>query len=100
MAMMEISVVPLGTKHTSLSRYVADIHKILRKKRGVAVELSGMSTLVTGPAPRLFSLASELHRIPFSKGARRVYTVLKMDDRRDKKATPSDKILSVLKKLN
>jgi uncharacterized protein (TIGR00106 family) len=99
MAMMEISIVPLGTKGTSLSRYVAAIHKVLRRRKGVAFELGGMSTLVTGPPERLFQLAAELHRIPFSKGARRVYTVLKMDDRRDQKATPQDKVRSVLKKI-
>jgi uncharacterized protein (TIGR00106 family) len=96
---MEISVVPLGTGKTSLSPYIASIHKVLRKKKGFRVELNGMGTIVTGPARRLFQLAFDLHRIPFSKGAKRVYTVIKMDDRHDKDATPSDKVRSVLKKL-
>lgn len=99
MAMMEISVIPLGTGKTSLSPYIAEIFKYLRGQKGIRCELNGMGTLVTGKADLLFKLASVLHKIPFSKGAKRVYTVIKLDDRRDKDQLPADKVDSVLRKL-
>ena len=99
MAMMEISVIPLGTGKTSLSPYVAEIIKRLRAQKGVRFELNAMGTIVTGEANRLLKLAATLHHIPFSKGAKRVYTVIKLDDRKDKAQLPADKVASVLNKL-
>jgi uncharacterized protein (TIGR00106 family) len=99
MAMMEISVIPLGTGKTSLSPYVAEMIKYLRRQKGVRYELNGMGSIVTGETGRLLKLAAALHKIPFSKGIQRVYTVIKLDDRRDKVHAPADKVASVLKKL-
>jgi uncharacterized protein YqgV (UPF0045/DUF77 family) len=36
--------------------------------------------------------------VPFEKGAGRVYTTIKIDDRRDKTATMESKLLSVREK--
>lgn len=99
MAMMEISVIPLGTGKTSVSPYVADIFKYLHKQKGIRFELNGMGTIVTGKTEQLLKLAAALHKLPFSKGVKRVYTVIKLDERRDKDQLPIDKVDSVLKKL-
>jgi len=99
MAMMEIAVLPVGTGRTSVSPYIADIASYLLKKKGVQVELTGMGTTVTGPIQTLFRLAAEVHALPFRRGAKRVYTVIKIDDRRDKKQTPTDKVDSVMRKV-
>lgn len=99
MAMMEISVIPLGTGKTSISAYVADIFRYLQKQKGIQYELNGMGTIVTGKTETLLKLAAAMHKLPFSKGAKRVYTVIKLDDRKDKDQRPIDKVDSVLKKL-
>jgi len=99
MAMMEISVIPLGTGKTSVSAYVADIFKYLQKRKGIQYELNGMGTIVTGKAETLLKLAAAMHKLPFSKGVKRVYTVIKLDERRDKAQRPIDKVDSVLRKL-
>ena len=99
MAMMEISVIPLGTGKTSVSPYVAEIFKYLQEQKGVHFELNGMGTIVTGKAGQLLKLAAAIHKIPFSKGAKRVYTVIKLDERKDKNQRPIDKVDSVLKIL-
>jgi uncharacterized protein YqgV (UPF0045/DUF77 family) len=39
-----------------------------------------------------------MHEVPFTHGAGRVYTTIKIDDRRDKKATMEGKIRSVREK--
>jgi len=45
----------------------------------------------------LFSwlVVGELHAVPFELGIPRVYTVLKLDERRDKEQTLEDKVASV-----
>jgi uncharacterized protein (TIGR00106 family) len=99
MAMMEITVVPTGTGKTSASAYIAEIFKYLRKQKKVRYELNGMGTIITGKTDELFKLAAILHKIPFSMKVKRVYTVIKIDDRKDKNQVPLDKVDSVLKKL-
>ena len=99
MAMMEISVIPLGTGKASVSPFVADIFKYLQKQNGIQYELNGMGTIVTGKTETLLKLAAAMHKLPFSKGVKRVYTIIKLDERKDKNQRPIDKVDSVLKKL-
>ena len=98
MAILEISVVPIGTSDTSLSAYVADCLRILRKEK-VRYELSSMGTNIEGDLKVLFDIALKMHQVPFIKGALRVLTTLKIDDRRDKKGTLSGKKRAVQSKL-
>ena len=98
MAILEISVVPIGTKETSLSSYVADCIRILKKER-VPHELTSMGTNIEGDLKDLMKIALKMHETPFKKGARRVLTTLKIDDRRDKKGTLSGKKRAVQSKL-
>lgn len=99
MAIMEITVIPIGTNKTSVSPYIVEITSYLRGKKNVQSELNGMGTTVTGPAKTLFRLAAEINEIPFRRGVQRVFTVIKIDDRRDKKQSPADKVASVLRKI-
>ena len=98
MAILEISVVPIGTGGTSLSAYVADCLRLLKKEK-VRYELSSMGTNIEGDLKDLFKIAFKMHQIPFGKGALRVLTTLKIDDRRDKKGTLKGKKMAVQKKL-
>ena len=98
MALMEISVIPLGTGSTSLGEYVAKIKEWLEKE-GIPHTLTDMGTIVEGDPDELFSLARRLHEIPFEAGAKRVYTALKIDDRRDKEVHLGEKVKSVARRL-
>lgn len=98
MAILEISVVPIGTRETSLSSYVANCIRILRKKK-VHYELTSMGTNIEGDLKDLIKIAIEMHQMPFKKGAQRVLTTLKIDDRRDKRGTLSGKKKAVQSKL-
>jgi uncharacterized protein (TIGR00106 family) len=99
MAILEISVVPIGTKGTSLSAYVADCLRVLKEEK-VPYELSAMGTNVEGDLKKLIRLALKMHQVPFKKGAQRVATTIKIDDRRDKKGTLSGKKKAVRDKLH
>jgi uncharacterized protein (TIGR00106 family) len=98
MAILEISVVPIGTGDTSLSAYVADCLRVLKKEK-VRFELSSMGTNIEGDLKDLFKIAIAMHQVPFKKGARRVVTTMKIDDRRDKKGTLQGKKKAVQRKL-
>jgi uncharacterized protein (TIGR00106 family) len=98
MAILEISVVPIGTKDTSLSFYVADCLRILKREK-VRYELTAMGTNIEGDLNDLMKIALKMHEAPFKKGALRVLTTLKIDDRRDKKGTLSGKKRAVQRKL-
>lgn len=98
MAILEISVVPLGTQETSLSAYVAECLRVLQEEK-VPYELSAMGTNIEGDLKDLMRIAIKMHEVPFKKGARRVLTTLKIDDRRDKKGTLKAKKQAVQSKL-
>ena len=99
MAIMEISVVPLGTSSPSLSRYVAGAVRILRDEKDIKYELTPMGTIVEGEPARLLELAARMHRSPFEAGAVRVVTTIKIDERRDKPSSMCSKVDAVKEKL-
>ena len=98
MAIAEINIVPLGTSTPSVSQYIADAIEVL-EECGLKYELTPMGTIIEGDLDEILSLAKKMHETPFFKGVKRVITTIKIDDRRDRKATSSDKIKSVTDKL-
>lgn len=97
MAIAEVSIVPLGTGSTSVSRYVAKCLEVL-DAAGLVYELHGMGTIIEGDLHDLFSVIRKMHEVPFDEGAQRVVTSIKLDDRRDKKCTAKEKVQSVMEK--
>ena len=98
MAIMEISVVPLGLGQASVGDFVAELVKYL-KAEGIPHELTDMGTLIHGHAARLLKVAQVLHELPFDRGVNRVMTHIAIDDRRDKDVYLSDKVNSVKARL-
>ena len=98
MALMDIAVIPLDSKEGSLSGFVAGLQELLAAS-GCSFRLHDMGTTVEGPAPLLFNLALKLHEYSFSKGGKRVYTVIKIDDRRDRAVRLGEKSASVKAKI-
>jgi uncharacterized protein (TIGR00106 family) len=95
----EITIIPIGTGSTSLSSYVAAAVDAL-DKTGIKYQLSGMGTQIETNNPQeLFKAIEAAHEAVFAKGADRVSTSVKIDDRRDKDRSLADKVLSVEKKL-
>ena len=99
MAILEISVMPLGTGTPSLSKYVAGAVKVLQAEKGVKYEMSSMGTNIEGDLEQLLDLARRMHRSAFDAGARRVVTTMKIDERRDQMATIQSKVASVEREL-
>ena len=99
MAIVEVSIVPLGLSTTSLSGQVASVLQPL-KESGLRYTLTAMGTIIEGDLEVVMQCLLRMHEVPFAHGAGRVYTTIKIDDRRDKKATMEGKIRSVRDKEN
>jgi uncharacterized protein (TIGR00106 family) len=59
-----------------------------------------MWTSLEGTIADILAIVGELHAVPFDQGAPRVYTVLKLDERRDREQTLEDKVTSVERLLH
>ncbi len=99
MAIIDISVVPVGTQSPSVSRYIAGAVRILKNEPDVKYELTPMNTIIEGDLGKLLSLAQRMHESAFDAGASRVVTTIRIDDRRDKPLTMNGKKKSVIDKL-
>ncbi len=102
MAIIDVTVIPIGTNTTSVSNYVAEIQGILQtyqEKNLISFQLTPMSTLIEGELPILFEVVQAIHEAPFNQGIQRVATNVRIDDRRDKKVTMKDKLASVKRQI-
>jgi len=78
----EISVIPIG-EGVDLASYVAKVVKIIDES-GLDYKLNAMGTVVEGDSDRIFDLIKKCHN-KMLELAQRVYTTVKIDDRKDKK---------------
>lgn len=99
MAIVDVTIVPLGTGSTSLSKYVANCHRVLNDYPQLKWQLNPGSTTIEGDLPLILEVVQKMHEVPFTEGALRVSTHVKIDDRRDKKGSIDQKVQSVREKL-
>ncbi len=97
MAIAELGIIPIGTKSTSLSSYVAACLKVLEDS-GLSYEVHGMGTIIEGALRDVFDVILKMHEVPFEAGVLRVVTTIKIDDRRDKETSAKNKVKTVLTK--
>jgi uncharacterized protein (TIGR00106 family) len=77
MAMIDISVVPVGTGGPSVSDYVAGAVRILKNEPGIKYELTAMNTVIEGDLEHLLSLVKRMHDSVFNSGIQRVVTTVR-----------------------
>ena len=99
MAVVELTLVPIGTQKTSCSPYVAAAYDAVKDNDKVEIRLNPMGTVLEGDIDELFACVRKMQEAVFEAGAERVYSVVKIDDRRDKKASLDQKVNSVMEKL-
>ena len=95
MATADLTVIALGRPDLSASPYIAEIQRRLAAQDRVRYRMHAMGTSLEGTTDDVMALVRELHEVPFGMGIERVYTVLKLDDRRDREQTLDDKVRSV-----
>ena len=99
MATADLTVIALGGAEASASGYIAEIQRRLAAQDRVRYALHAMGTSLEGTTADVLAIVAELHEVPFERGAPRVYSVLKLDDRRDREQTLEDKVESVQRLL-
>jgi len=83
MAIVEVSIAPLGTTEPGVSAYVAGCLEVLRDS-GLTYQLNAMGTVIEGDLDEILRVVRNMMEAPFASGAVRVSTLIKIDDRRDK----------------
>lgn len=99
MAVVDVTIVPAGTASASLSDYVACCLQVLQEAEGITWQLTPMSTIIEGELDQVLVVIRQMHEQPFNKGAGRVVTTIRIDDRRDKALTAAGKVAAVQAKL-
>ncbi|NMW85431.1 MTH1187 family thiamine-binding protein [Peptoniphilus sp. AGMB00490] len=99
MAVAELTLVPIGTNTTSVSKYIANALDSIGEIKGLTYELNPMGTVIShSDLSVLYDVIRRMQESVFEAGANRVYSVIKIDDRRDKNYTFKDKVKSVNEK--
>lgn len=100
MPIMEISIIPVGTRETSISKYIVSSEKALKESKIASCEITAMGTLLEADSMQeLLKIAAKMHKKAFTGGAKRVVTHILIDDRKDKKLTIKGKADSLKHKL-
>ena len=96
MATADLTVLALGREGASASEYIAEIQRRLGRQERVRYRMHAMGTSLEGSTEDILAMVGELHAVPFDQGVPRVYTVLKLDERRDRPGQSlDDKVRSV-----
>ena len=101
MATADVTVLSLGRDGVSASEYIAEIQRRLAAQDRVRFQMHAMGTSLEGDTADILAVVGEIHSVPFEMGIPRVYTVLKLDERRDRpEQTLDDKVRSVQERLS
>jgi uncharacterized protein (TIGR00106 family) len=99
-ATADLTVLALGRAEVSASGYIAEIQRRLARQTRVRYRMHAMGTSLEGTTDDILAVVGELHSVPFAEGVPRVYSVLKLDERRDRPdQTLDDKVRSVEERL-
>jgi len=99
MAIVAVSIAPTGAG-PSVGAYVAEALQVLQAQDRVRFELGSMFTTMEGDLREIFDLILAMQEAVFSKGAVRVGTVIKVDERRDRPASMADKVATIRRHLS
>ena len=99
MATAELTVIPIGREGASAGDLIAQLQRRLAAQDRVEFRMRAMGTELEGAVEDILELVGALHAAPFESGVPRVYTVLKLDERRDREQSLDEKVRSVERRL-
>ena len=99
MAVVEVSVVPLGTGSPSVSKHVARVIRALQSEPEIKSTQTAMGTIIEGDLDRVLAVIRKMHEAAFDEKVMRVITTIKIDDRRDKPLSMEGKLNSLEREL-
>jgi uncharacterized protein (TIGR00106 family) len=97
----EISIIPIGTGVTSISREVAVAFDAIRKTDGIkATKLTAMGTQIEADNMKaIFNAIDAAHQAVKSAGVKRIVSNIKISERLDASRTLEAEVASVTNKL-
>ena len=94
----DFAILPVGTKTTECKDYVtAAVQSI--KDSGLNYQLTGMGTQIEADNLELYAAIATAQEAIFELGIGRVYTVIKIDDRRDLENRTLDAKVDTVEKM-
>ena len=92
----DLCIIPMGIGESDVGEYVRKAVQIIENS-GLNYQITAMGTQIeTDDLKRLYEVCAEVQEAIFEMDVPRVYTVLKIDDRRDKQnRTLEEKVKSV-----
>jgi uncharacterized protein (TIGR00106 family) len=99
LATADLTVIALGRAEASASCIHRRDPAALAAQDRVRYEMHAMGTSLEGTTADILAVFGELHAVPFEMGIPRVYSILKLDERRDREQTLADKVESVRRRL-
>lgn len=94
---VDIAVEPIGTSSTSISRYVRKVIEVLQSEGLKVYPAPSMTSFELDDLTRLGFILKRIDDELEKEGVKRIVTILKIDDRRDKE-TSIDHKLEVVRK--
>ena len=94
MAVVEFSVIPVGTGSPSVGDWVVKIQRMVRDS-GIQHQLTPMSTILEGDLSEILELIRKTHERTLASGVPRALTSITIDDRTDKPLTMQGKVQRV-----
>ncbi|EZQ01716.1 MULTISPECIES: MTH1187 family thiamine-binding protein [Acidianus] len=90
--LVDISVEPIGTGSTSISSYVKAVYEVLKAKGVKFYPAPSMTTLELDNIEDLGKIIKEIDNKLTDMGVKRIVTIIKVDDRRDKENSIDHKL--------
>lgn len=95
----DFAILPVGTDGTELKKYVTIAVQVI-KDSGLNYQLTGMGTQIEAKNyTELYDAIAKAQEAVFEAGIGRVYTVIKIDDRRDRKNRTLDAKVNTVEEL-
>ncbi|MBO7209696.1 MAG: MTH1187 family thiamine-binding protein [Methanobrevibacter sp.] len=96
----DLCIIPMGIEESGVGKYVAKAAKIIEDS-GLNYQITAMGTQIEADDLKtLYGVCEKVQEAIFDMDVPRVYTVLKIDDRRDKEnRTLKEKVKSVKNRM-
>ena len=92
----DFSITPIGHGETSVGRYVAEAINVIKNVKGLDYDITPMGTILgANDLETILEAVKVAHKAMIAKGALRIESTLRIDDRRDKPRTMKDKVEAV-----
>jgi len=99
MALVEVSIVPVGTNEASFSSFVTEAARVA-EQMGLKFQVTPTATVLEGDLQKALNCAQKMHAAAVSAGATRVVTNVTIDDRHDKDLTMEGAVDAVTQQLH